>query len=312
MTTLLVASAGGHLEQLRALVDRFTPPIRDRLWVTYDRLDAHELLGGEELVAGHGPSTRHLGNAVRNTVLASRLLRSRDIHRVISTGAGIAVPFLAVARLHGIPAHYIESFTRVRGPSLSGRMLQRVPGVRLYTQHPRNQTQRWRHAGSVVDGFRALRSERPDRPLRFVVALGSHPHGFGRLIERMQQLVGPDEEVVWQLGATGAESLPGEAHELLPPGRLAEMLSSSDVVVCHAGVGLARMSLMAGRRPVLVPRRAERGEHVDDHQVQLAEHLHERAIAIHAEVDELHRGHLREAARTRIVYESPGAFRLQD
>ena len=45
------------------------------------------------------------------------------------------------------------------------------------------------------------------------------------------------------------------------------------VVVSHAGVGSIMLALMAGRRPVVVPRIAALGEAVDDHQVPLARRL---------------------------------------
>jgi len=40
-------------------------------------------------------------------------------------------------------------------------------------------------------------------------------------------------------------------------------------VVTHAGVGSVMVALGNGKRPVVVPRRKEFGEAVDDHQLQL-------------------------------------------
>ena len=42
---------------------------------------------------------------------------------VVSTGAGVAVPFLLIARLLRVRAVYVESFARQTNLSLSGRML---------------------------------------------------------------------------------------------------------------------------------------------------------------------------------------------
>ncbi|MDJ0574868.1 MAG: hypothetical protein QNJ65_06830 [Xenococcaceae cyanobacterium MO_234.B1] len=42
---------------------------------------------------------------------------------VLSTGAGVAVPFLILAKLKGIKTAFIESFTRVKELSLSARLV---------------------------------------------------------------------------------------------------------------------------------------------------------------------------------------------
>ena len=41
----------------------------------------------------------------------------------------------------------------------------------------------------------------------------------------------------------------------------------------HAGVGSVMISLANGKRPIVMARRREFGEHVDDHQLELARRL---------------------------------------
>ena len=67
-------------------------------------------------------------------------------------------------------------------------------------------------------------------------------------------------------------------------------------MIAHAGVGSALGALEEGRSPVLVPRRAAHGEHVDDHQEQIAGELERRGLAVSAEADELSYAHLQAAA----------------
>ena len=45
---------------------------------------------------------------------------------IITTGAGIAVPFIYRAKLAGIPSIFIESLTFSEALSLSGRLVYRV------------------------------------------------------------------------------------------------------------------------------------------------------------------------------------------
>jgi beta-1,4-N-acetylglucosaminyltransferase len=47
-------------------------------------------------------------------------------------------------------------------------------------------------------------------------------------------------------------------------------MEKADVVICHAGAGTLLHALGCGKIPVVVPRRLQYGELIDDHQVQLA------------------------------------------
>jgi beta-1,4-N-acetylglucosaminyltransferase len=118
---LLVCSPGGHLQQMLAL----EPVWFDarRVWVTLPSPDAEYLLRDEQVVWAHGPTNRSVAKLVENFVLALSVVRRVGPDVVLSTGAALAVPFLAVAKLHGHRAVYVESFTREGGLSLTGRIV---------------------------------------------------------------------------------------------------------------------------------------------------------------------------------------------
>jgi len=82
---------------------------------------------------------------------------------------------------------------------------------------------------------------------------------------------------------------------------LTQAIGEADVVVAHAGVGTALAALEVGKCPVLVPRRLVHGEHVDDHQTQIATELGSRGLAVSAEADDLTLGHLLAASATRVM-----------
>ncbi|WP_189044256.1 UDP-N-acetylglucosamine--LPS N-acetylglucosamine transferase [Micromonospora sonchi] len=117
---LLVGSSGGHLAQLLALRPWYEK--WRRCFVTFDTPDAVSLLAGEEMVLAHHPTTRNLRNLLRNGVLAARVLRHRRVAAVVTTGAGVAVPFVVLARLRGIPTVYIEVYDRIDTPTLTARL----------------------------------------------------------------------------------------------------------------------------------------------------------------------------------------------
>ncbi|MGN9777215.1 UDP-N-acetylglucosamine--LPS N-acetylglucosamine transferase [Micromonospora sp. H33] len=117
---LLVGSSGGHLAQLLALRSWYER--WHRVWVTFDTPEAVSLLTGEDVVPAHHPTTRNVPNLLRNAVLAARVLRRRKVAAVVTTGAGVAVPFVVLAWLRRIPTVYIEVYDRIDTPTLTARL----------------------------------------------------------------------------------------------------------------------------------------------------------------------------------------------
>jgi len=140
---LLVCSSGGHLLQLVTLADAWSD--LSRVWVSFDKSDVRSLLAGEEVIVAHGPTNRNLPNLVRNLWLAQRVVRRFRPRAVVTTGAGVAVPFAWFARLAGARVVYVESFTRIDSISLSCRLIRPVAD-RVYVQ--------WPEAASLVRGAR--------------------------------------------------------------------------------------------------------------------------------------------------------------
>jgi UDP-N-acetylglucosamine--N-acetylmuramyl-(pentapeptide) pyrophosphoryl-undecaprenol N-acetylglucosamine transferase len=295
VTALLVASTGGHLAELHDLAPRLG--LADRRWVTFDGPQSRSLLAGEDVVYVPRSGSRDLAGAVRNLVVARRLLRRHPYDRVVSTGASVAVAFFLPAAAAGLECSYIESATRTRGPSLTGRLAARVPGTRLYTQHPSWAGGRWSYAGSIFDGFTAEPLAAPRRVRRVVVTLGTHERfTFPRLLRRLVALLPPELDVLWQVGATTVERMPPGARRQVPIAELRTAMREADVVVSHAGVGSALAAMQAGRRAVFVPRRRAHGEHVDDHQVELARELQGRRLVVAREAEDLALADLETAA----------------
>lgn len=121
---LFVASNGGHLLQLKQLAELW--PQDRRHWVTFKKSDALSLLSEERVTWAFYPTNRSLRNLVRNLWLAWEVVRFRDVQAVVTTGAGVAVPFVWVARLRKVRTVYIESMARISEPSLTGRLVYPV------------------------------------------------------------------------------------------------------------------------------------------------------------------------------------------
>lgn len=302
MTTLLVASTGGHLAEL-TLLRRYLVPVNDHVvWVTFDRPQARSLLAGQqvEFLPYIGP--RQLGRVAAGALAARRLFATYDVEQVYSTGSAIALSVLPLAVRRGIPSAYIEAAARTSGPSTTGALLARLKAVKTYTQWPQWAGDQWRLAPSVFENYRPTAPVAAvPGPLKVVVSVGTiEGYGFRRLIERLIEILPPGSDVVWQTGSTDVSGLPIAASAVLPPQVLRAAMARADVVVTHAGVGSALSVLALGRRPVLVPRSAERGEHVDDHQFQIAGELGDRQLSVSIDADLLTYDDLLRAAALRV------------
>ena len=304
MTTLLVASTGGHLKELHHLHGRLAGVEGPYRWATFDTPQSRSLLAGEAVefvpfVGGRDPL-----NVARNFPRAHGALRGGEVDTVISTGSAVALPFFGLARARRIRCLYIESAARIDAPSLTGRLIGRVPGVNRYSQHPGWRRRGWSFGGSVFDSF----SPGPDREVppsalgKVVVTLGTYRgYPFTRLVRRLLEILPPEAEVLWQTGDTDVSGFEIDGRRAIPEHELSEAMHEADVVVAHAGVGSALAALEAGKTPILIPRRAGHGEHVDDHQEQIARLLVRRGLAVSCEAGDLDLGHVAEAAAMRIV-----------
>lgn len=304
MTTLLVASGGGHLKQLTELSGRLRGVDQDFIWVTWESPQSRALLDGQQVVYVRQTAPRDFVTVSRNVDFAVRLWRTAGVSALVTTGAQVVLPFLFVGRSLGKECHFIESAARSEGPSLSGRIATHIPGVRLYRQYHEWSDPRWRYVGSVFDGFEvATAPDRdPGRPRKFVVTLGTLPRWqFRRLVDACLRVIPDGSEVTWQTGATDVAGLQIDARPSMGADELELAISEADVVISHAGVGSALTALSCGKRPILVPREAAKGEHVDDHQRQIAQELGERGLALVRTPDELCAADLDEAGRVSIV-----------
>lgn len=293
MTTALVCSGGGHLKQLSRLVPRMSVDGQqlsddELIWVTFETGLSRTVLDGQEVRFVRYTKPRDYAGVIRLMGEAERLTRARKVDRVVSTGANLALSFLPSTLTRRGAFHYVESAARADGPSATGRVMARTPGVRRYAQYPWFDSKHWMHVGSVFDSFRP--GERRERPIRraVVTAGTTDSYGFRRLFEQASKVLPPDAEVMWQTGSTDVGGLRRvQGRPQIPAAELAMAIREADVVITHAGAGSALTALEMGRLPVLVPREAAYGEHVDDHQQQVARELQRRGLAISCSIANL-------------------------
>ena len=121
-------------------------------------------------------------------------------------------------------------------------------------------------------------------PLVFLT-VGTDHHPFDRLVRWVDAWASErDVRVVAQFGtATPPQHVDGA--EMLRADELGRLMGRSVAVVCHGGPGTIAAARDAGTIPIVVPRRPDLGEHVDDHQMRFVARLAESG-AVHAPATE--------------------------
>jgi UDP-N-acetylglucosamine transferase subunit ALG13 len=110
------------------------------------------------------------------------------------------------------------------------------------------------------------------------LTVGTERYPFDRLVRALDDAVAPGgplagRQVLAQTGSSDYRPKHFSGHPLLAFAEVRSALAACEVPVAHAGVGTVLLALQLGRIPLLCPRRAALGEHVDDHQVEFAERL---------------------------------------
>jgi UDP-N-acetylglucosamine transferase subunit ALG13 len=113
-----------------------------------------------------------------------------------------------------------------------------------------------------------------------LLSLGTHQQPFPRALDLIEPLARQGRHVIVQHGSTAPRpETPNTSWvELMPFEELVSTMARTDSVICHGGVGTIMTSMQAGHTPVVIPRQAQYGEHVDDHQMDIAARFAERGL----------------------------------
>jgi len=136
-----------------------------------------------------------------------------------------------------------------------------------------------------------------DRPLVFVT-VGTDHHQFDRLLGWVDAWLaagaGDRVRCVVQNGTSRPPRL-AEHRDYLSYQEIEAYVGEAAAVVCHGGPGSVMMCRWAGKKPIVVPRRHDLGEHVDDHQVTFARRRAREAECHRAEDEATLHSHLERA-----------------
>ena len=111
------------------------------------------------------------------------------------------------------------------------------------------------------------------------VTVGTHEQPFNRLVKKVDDLVAHGnikEKVIIQTGFSTYNANHCEAHKMMSFDEMQQALKDARIVITHGGPSSFIEALQFGKVPIVVPRREEYKEHVNDHQVDFTKLIEKR------------------------------------
>lgn len=115
------------------------------------------------------------------------------------------------------------------------------------------------------------------------VTVGTHEQPFNRLIQKIDELKKNgiiQDDVIIQTGFSTYEPQYCEWSKLIPYEQMVKNVADARIVITHGGPASFIMPLQMGKIPIVVPRRYQFNEHVNNHQVEFARNVAQRMRTI--------------------------------
>ena len=106
------------------------------------------------------------------------------------------------------------------------------------------------------------------------VSVGTQKFPFNRLLAQLDELVRDgyiEDKIFAQIGLSGYKPQHYEYVDYLGKEEFDERVRQCDLVITHSGVATIVSALKYEKPVIVVPRVAKYGEHVDDHQIEIAD-----------------------------------------
>lgn len=118
---------------------------------------------------------------------------------------------------------------------------------------------------------------------------GTHNQGFDRLIKAVGEISKQSKEkFLVQTGNSNVQPKNCDYRKFFTPTELEKKIQESSLVITHAGAGSIINSLKNKKHTIVVPREKKFNEHVNDHQIDLAQALYkEKKVVMCRDVKKL-------------------------
>ena len=297
---LFVVSSGGHLQEAMLIQKKFGLS-RNSIFLTHENQQTKSLLSDYEHYFLSKVGTRQWVKAIlvsKEIILTGCNL---EFDLIISTGAAIAVATLPLHIFFRKPFLYIESLTRTQSPSLTGRILEKIPSVICLSSNFGARRTGWNEIQSPLSELSLVKRWKGKKKFNVFVTLGTHSQfKFDRLIEIVLGAIREDDSVTWQIDYDPEKKLPGKVVRQFSDQEFIDVARNSDVVITHCGIGNLLRLINLGIKPLAIPRESSFNEHIDNHQLDAYKLFYESNL-IGNSIDKITREDLEYASFFRLI-----------
>lgn len=118
------------------------------------------------------------------------------------------------------------------------------------------------------------------------VAVGTQKFQFNRLLNVIDELIGDNsinELVYAQIGFSSYIPKNYKFKKMIQKNEFDTLIKKCDLLITHSGVGTIITGLKNTKPVIVVPRQKRFGEHIDDHQIQIADAFSEQNLVLKCE-----------------------------
>lgn len=116
-----------------------------------------------------------------------------------------------------------------------------------------------------------------------LMTVGTQKFRFDRLLRKMDTLIEQGiikDKVIAQIGYSNYHPLYYSYTDFISEKEFNILIEKSDILITHGGVGTVIKGLLCKKRVIIVPRKKEYGEHIDNHQFEIGEEFSKRGYTV--------------------------------
>jgi len=285
MKIALVCSHGGHLTEMLYLMEAFEG--HDVFFITYDSSRTRALRYRKYLFPNFGERPLEL---LKNLPRIISIVLKEKPHVIVSNGAEIAIPFFYLGKIFRIKTIFIECYTRVYEPTITGKIVYPISDLFLvlWPEMLAKYGGKAKYWGGLFKVGKLKKIIQNKKENMIFVIVGMHYQGFERLVKKMDEIAAKiNDKVVMQIGNTSYEPKHADYFKFKDYDEIKELIRKARLVICQGAMSILD-SLIEGTPVIAVPRLKKYGESINDHQLIFAKRLEEMGLVkVVEDIDEL-------------------------
>ncbi|MBO8175037.1 MAG: hypothetical protein H0Z18_07245 [Thermococcus sp.] len=275
MKIALVCSHGGHLTEMLYLIDAFKG--HEVFFITYDHPRTRALKYKKYLFPNFG---RNPIRIIIDLPKIAKVLAKEKPDIIVSNGAEIAIPFFYLGRIIGAKTVFIECYTRIYRPTITGKIVYPVSNyfIVLWSEMLSKYGKKARYFGGLFKKWKAKMNLQEKKNQIFIIT-GTHYLGFERLVKAVDKIAKDfSYRFLIQLGYTPYRPKNAEYFTFIKEDKeIKKLMKSSKVVITQGAMSLID-ALMNGSTAIAFPRLSTFGEHINDHQLTFSKKLEKEGL----------------------------------